>query len=149
MVLILYRYCLGCEIVSAAACHVQKRLSQLSSPTLAFIIFLPLLLKHSLRCDGGVEDLWFKLPIYSWALYRHLSSELWPVVNFYINHHPLHREVSLMKTERCTNLWINMIPCPFSKLVASLLLGPISSPIHGLLVRFTILGMSFFLRIWP
>lgn len=149
MVLILYRYCLGCEIVSAAACHVQKRLSQQSSPTLAFKSFF----LFFWNIPWGVVVVELRICDLNFPFIVEHSTDTCP-----LNFGQLW--ISILTTIPCTEkfLWWRlrgaliygyMIPCPFSKLVASLLLGPISSPIHGLLVRFTILGMSFFLRIWP
>lgn len=46
----------------------------------------------------------YRCPIYGLALHRH--SVLGSVVSFCFNHHPLHKETSLMWSKSCTNWWV-------------------------------------------
>lgn len=52
------------------------------------------------------EGTWYRCLIYGWVLHILLSSALWSLVSFWVNHCPLHKEASLMWSERCTNLWV-------------------------------------------
>lgn len=64
---------------------------------------LPPFVWHSLHFAEGE---WYRCPFCSWALWWQLFSILHPVVSLYINHHPIHKEHSLMRSEGCTNLWV-------------------------------------------
>lgn len=53
-----------------------------------------------------VRGMWCTCPMCGWALHRHLLSALGPVMTFSINCCTLHKETSLMRSESCTNLWV-------------------------------------------
>jgi hypothetical protein len=97
-----------------------------------------------------LPGLWFLellehfIPSSLWGIHghtipRHLFCELWPVVNFCVNCHSLHKEASLMRSPSWTNLQIqrckfrsSLILCSVSKITEQgLHLGTQSSPDMG------------------
>lgn len=52
------------------------------------------------------QGIWCKYCVYGWVLHANLFFALWPVVTFCINHPPLCKNASLVRSEERTNLWL-------------------------------------------
>lgn len=69
------------------------------------------------------QGVWYTCFICGWALLSHIFSEPSSVVNFCIDHHPFHKETSVMISEGRTEVQIDMnletslILCPYSKIM--------------------------------
>lgn len=72
--------------------------------------------------------LWYRVPMWSWILYRLLMSPPWMVVDINVNSNLCKKIVSLMNDDRSTNLWTQKIRshwrlCPFIRIAAYFHLG--------------------------
>lgn len=47
-----------------------------------------------------------KCTVFGWANHWHLISAFWPYMSLWLNHCPLHKKASFMKSENYTNPWV-------------------------------------------